>query len=241
MKTIGFPALVTTICSVHLDDDSGKLRAKVSRALAAAIDELCPHMKTPIRSSVFSVSDSLTVQLPSEVTQVTKVGFVCGDRVELLWQNNNVRRRLPSSDCTCSGTESSSCEACTFFNIEHDGLPSQMYGLKPAHVAKAEYRYNETEGRLEFGSGVSAGDTVLVEYKVVGSAADHAVIPAQWANMLGFYVGATVLSSTKPGTSSHLYRMFQNSYEAIKFSSNTYSAAEMISALMGESMYAPKN
>lgn len=238
MKLRSFASVVTHICSVNLDDDAGKMRGKVSRALMSALDEMGAHLETPIKSEYFTVSDSLTINLPSSVSDVTKVGTFCDGAWTLISRNNDVRRGLPEA-CSCEGDES--CPACTFFNVNFDGVFGELYGVKSNALGRAEFRHNKTENRLEFNSYVDAGDQILVEYKTVGSDESLALIPAEWVNMLGSYVAAQLNTQNRPGVAQAHRMNFQASWQALKTAANPYTGKELIAALMGESMPAPKN
>lgn len=241
MKLRSFASVVNHICSVNLDDDSGKLRGKVSQALRACLDEFGAHLPTPIRSNYFTVSDSLTIALPTEVSQVTKVGTMCNGAWTLMSRNESVRR-VTIEACSCSDTAGESCAACTFYNVPMGATAlGELYGVKANGIQRAEFRYNRDENRLEFGSGVSSGDQILVEYKTVGSDEDLALIPGEWVNMIGFYVAFAVNQQHRSGVAANNYAAFQSSWNALKAANNPYTGKELIAALMGESMPAPKN
>ena len=239
MKLRSFASVVSDICSTHLDDDAGKLRGRVARALRNALSEMGAHLSTPIKSGFVTVKDNLTADLPEDLSQVTKVGYSCDGGVALMSRTSDIRRALPEK-CSCEGD--SSCPSCTFYNVQT--LPNQygeVYSLKGNFFGRAEFRHNTTENRLEFNSIVKGGDKVLVEYKTVGSDESLALIPAEWVNMLGSYVAAQLNTQNRPGVAQAHRAAFQASWNALKAAGNPYTSVELISALMGESMSAPKN
>jgi hypothetical protein len=241
MKLRSFSSVVSHICSVNLDDDAGKLRGKVARALRSSLDELGAHLPTTIKSAYFTVSSALTIQLPEDISDVTKVGSVCSGAWTLMSRNDSIRRGLPET-CSCDTAANESCTACTFYNVPiGTSNYGEMYGIKANALFRAEFRHNKSDNRLEFNSGVSEGDQVLVEYKCVGSDETLALIPAEWVNMLGSYVASQVNTQNRPGVAQSHKQNFLASWSALKTANNPYTGRELIAALMGESMPAPKN
>ena len=244
MKFRSFHSVVSDICAIAFDDDSAKYRARVSRALINVMAELNMNMLTPVKSVFVVITSNFTARLPIGASSVTKVGVMCGSNLKLISRNERVYR--PETPiCNCSTTAPSStesCSACTFHNVMSGSVYGEVYGYRPDPWANGEYRYDEFSNTLQFSSGsdIFEGQEVLVEYKCVDAPEALNMIPASLVNMLTFRVSQVLNMTSKPGISQLSGREFNTSYQAAIRAWNQYTPEDLIAALMGENMSAPK-
>ena len=243
MKFRSFHAVVSDICAIAFDDDTGKNRSRVSRSLINVMAEMNMHMLTPVKSAFVTITSNFTASLPSGASSVTKVGVMCGSNLKLISRNENVYRpETPICSCSTSASSGESCSACTFHNVMQGNVYGEAYGYRPDPWANGEYRYDEFSNTLQFSSGsdIFEGQEVLVEYKCVDAPESLNLIPASLVNMLIFRVSQVLNLTSKPGVSQLSGREFERSYQAAIRAWNQYTPEDLISALMGENMSAPK-
>ena len=126
-----FDEVVRLICAYLKDSNASKHYVDVSRFLALILEEFSLNVIPSIKSVALIINDNLTVDLPDDVMEVTKVGVCCGGReIKILGRNTKLcktafKNPAPIECCTCNkeeGTssteeEGSCCSACTFNNF----------------------------------------------------------------------------------------------------------------------------
>lgn len=235
------------MCLLKLGDPEGTKTALAVRALRMAMDGLSLHINANIVTKYFTISDAFTIQMPSETMDVLKVGVLCENgRVRWMGRDNEIRRDIPeSSGCSCTETTPADevCSACACHNVFYEGKygVSEFYGYRVPYFPNGRYRFNEKENRIELGSGydVVAGAQVLVEYREAYGANEYNLIPAPFVPALMYK--ALALIDMRPGVADSYMREFRREYAAYRNGKFVYTADELVAALKGPQMSAPKN
>lgn len=234
------------LCIIHLGDPEGAKTALAVRALRSVLDELSIHINANIVSKYFTISENYTVQMPADTMDVLKVGVMdtCG-RIRWMGTDYGVRRDIPqTSGCSCTDTTSTDevCSACTGHNFFGEGKYGvrEHYGYRVPYFPNGTFRFNEKENRIEFGTGydIAAGAQVLVEYREAYGANEYNLIPAPFA--VAVMHKAAALIDMRPGVAASHMNEFRRAYTAYRNGKFTLTADELVSALKGEFMSAPK-
>lgn len=248
MKLRSFGDVVNDICAVYLNDESGTYRTRVGRTLRIVMAELSLHIDTPVKSKVFVMPESFAISMPKECVDVTKVGVLRNNNFVLMGKDQKVYRRKPEPTCACSTTEDT-CVACTFHNVSLEGVVDggglgEVYANRVDGYANGEYRYDPHQNIVMFSSGsdVSPGAEILIEWKSAVSSESLNLIPEELVNLLGHKVAEKInLAKGRTGQSSMNHQLANKAYSAIVRRWNRFSPEELIAALSGESMSAPKH
>lgn len=245
MKFRTFNSVVQDICAINLNDERGRKAGLVGRTLRNVLSEWSFYLPMAVKAQFFPISSAFTIQLPTDCLVVSKVGVMCGDRLKLFGRNEDVWRQTGEPLCSCdvvsTDAASSSCAACTFHNVQFGNKYGEAYAYRSDPWAGGEYRYDSQTNTLQFSSGddVAEGMQVLVEYKC-DDASTFALIPSTWVNLLGFRVAQILNISVNGGVAQLNEREYQRSYSGLVRAWNHFRPEELISALRGQSMGAPK-
>lgn len=234
------------LCAFHLGDPEGVKTALAVRALRSVLDELSIHINANIVSKYFTISENYTIQMPADTMDVLKVGILdANNRIRIMGRDEGIRRDIqatPGCSCTDETATDEVCPACSFHNFFWEGKYGvrEFYGYKQPQFPNGKYRYNEKENRIEFGSGydIAADAQVLVEYREAYGANEYNLIPAPFA--VALMHKAAALIDMRPGAASSHMHEFRRAYTAYRNGKFTYTADELVSALKGEFMSAPK-
>lgn len=234
------------LCALHLADPEGNKVALAIRALRNVMDELSIHINANIVSKYFTIADNLTIQMPPDCQEVLKVGVLCGSRVRIMGRDNDIRRAIPeASGCSCSETTDTEdvCPACSFHGYFGEGKYGvrEFYGYRQDQFPNGRFRYNSKENRIEFGTGydIETGAQVLVEYRQAYGATDYNLIPAPFVVALTHKAAALI--DARPGVANNHMNEFRRAYTAYRNANFVYTAEDIVGALIGERMSAPKN
>jgi len=235
------------ICAIALGDPEGTKLAVCARTLRNVLDELNVHINANIVTKRFEIADNFTLGMPNDTMDVLKVGALTDNgRLRIMGVDEGIKRDVPTTGCSCSSTESSDtetlCSACCFHNAAWGSSYGELYGYRPPTFPNGMFRYNKRDNRIEFSSGydVSAGAEVVVEYRAALGGEEYNLIPAEIVNALTFRVSEILNMSSRPGVAQANYQAFARSYYAYKSAQNPYTDADLVAALRGESMSAPK-
>lgn len=246
MKFRSADSMVRDICALGFQDDNATQYLRVMRAFRVVLEQLNLHLLPNFKSEWKTVSDALTIEMPSECLSINKVGWLCDGRIALLGRDDSIRRDI-APPCSCGGgvsTVEDSCAACTFHNVVvgYGNLAyGEQYGVRTNLNPRGTFRYNRDKNRIEFGSeNVSAGDSLLVEYKAAGVADIHAQIPSD-AFMCIFHKTLSVMNANvRPGVADYNHQKFRMEWNMWKRTFMEWSVDDWANALRGESMAAPK-
>lgn len=235
------------LCALHLADPEGAKSTLAIRALRSVMDELSLHIHANVVSKYFTIAENLTIQMPADCQDVLKVGVLdSGNRIRIMGRDEQIRRAIPEAPgCSCTETTDTTevCEACCFHNFGWEGKYSvrEFYGYKQPQFPNGQFRYNEKDNRIEFGTGydIASGEEVLVEYRQAYGATDYNLIPAPFA--VALMHKAAALIDARPGVSAYHMNEFRRAYTAYRNGRFVYSAEDIVGALKGQYMSAPKN
>ena len=241
------------LCSFHLGDPQGTKLGLAVRAVRNIMDELSLHIPISIRSAAFEISDSLTIQMPVDCQEVLKVGVLGSDnRIRIMGRDQNIRLDVQPANhtCACGSTEAttaeaaSECDACCFHGFYSDKYGvGELYGYRPDYFPNGRYRYNAKMNRIEFSSGydVAAGSEVVVEYRDAMGANDYNLIPAPAVVAITHKAAAMLMTTSKSGAAQLHMNEFRRAWSAYKAGMFPYNELDILAALKGEGMSAPKN
>lgn len=235
------------LCAFHLGDPEGAKAALAVRALRTVLDELSIHINANIVSKYFTISDNYTIQMPQDTMDVLKVGVVdSNNRIRIMGRDEGIRRdiqAIPGCSCTSETATDEVCPACSFHNFFWEGKYGvrEFYGYRQPQFQNGTYRYNEKENRIEFGSGydIDADAQVLVEYREAYGANEYNLIPAPFA--VAIMHKAAALIDMRPGAAAAHMNEFRRAYTAYRNGKLVLTAEEIVAALKGQYMSAPKN
>jgi hypothetical protein len=221
--------------------------AGVVRVMSSVLDELNLHDGIEYyRSEVMEIDDNLTISLPKDCINVMKVGVVGQDaKVRVMGNDDRIRRKglADTNKCTCDDTTDDICTACTFCNVWWgNSYFGELYGAKSVEFANGSYRYDRPRNALEFGSGydISAGAKILVEYKSALDGEGYNMIPSENAMAVAFRTIMALSASVAPGRAQYAEHQFKVSWAMLKRRKINNNPLDLIAAVKGQSMAAPK-
>ena len=138
-----FDSVISLICTFLKKPNSSQVKIDVAGFLALVLEEFDMNMFPNIKSVLLPIEDNLTVDLPDDAIEVTKVGVLCANRqLRILGHSSKLSSAAfpnkPAIECcTCAVDESADengckdgssetsdacCSACTFNNFSPLGL-----------------------------------------------------------------------------------------------------------------------
>lgn len=251
MKFLTFDSVARQLCA-QMGDPTGKKLLIVSRTLKSVLDQLDLHVFPHVKSGRFTVQSNLTIDLPSDVAKVLKVGTLLSDgTLRILGLEENLIAPIEESACECAAVDNSAdtstvttCPACTFHGCWFpNGQFGELYGYRTPQFINGKWRpdYGNNRVILSSGTDVEAGSTLIMEYKPDTDADNRMIqIPKDAYTMLMYRVFQLIDSYGNPGKAQTYARMFKIEYDTFKQSNSHLSVEDIISAFRGESMSAIK-
>lgn len=249
MKFKSLQDIAGDICVVYLNDAAMHKQSAVVRAISIVMNELGLHIETPVRSRFFKIPASFTIAMPNDCLAVTKVGKICDGNFVIMARDEKVYRATAEPLCGCG--ESDTCSLCTFHNVIFPVNMGPMslalgeaYGYKGDQYPNGEYKYDKSNNLVMFSSGdhVYEGSEVLIEYHTATNSQALNLIPAELTHMIASRVSQIIEHGRgNRGKAADHNSEFRNSYSALIRRWNRFTPEELVAALMGESMSAPKN
>lgn len=242
-------SLANDLCVLHLGDAAGNKMGVALRALRATMDELNMSVAPNIVSQLFEIGSDYTIQMPASCMQITKVGVLCdnGGKVRFMGRVDDIRRGIEPVCCLCEDATATSsavtCNACAVYGVPFSiSSKGELYGYRPPEFPNGTFRYNRAENRIEFGSGydVFDGSSVLVEYLSSLGGNEYDMIPSELGNAFMFHAAHTINMSARPGVANNYMNEFKRSFNTYKSIQVNYDADDLVAALRGQSMSAPK-
>ncbi|MCH9665380.1 MAG: hypothetical protein K0U41_05975 [Gammaproteobacteria bacterium] len=250
---ISFDEMVRYICSYLGDDEASKLYTKVARFLGGTLDDFNVYRLLPnIKSVLLTIEDNLTVSLPEDFMEISKVG-VCYDReLRILGRNKSLCTSAFPVDpviecCTCEKEneedmtqEDACCPACTFNNFGGFGrgrilgdhflydYGGYLYGYVPQdQFVGGTYDVDLANNRLILGQGcdVSVGGELVVEYQAGLQGNGYRLIPRKARSALMYKVAHLI--EKRPDD----LRSFKREYYEFKRSFDNYSLEDWLAAV----------
>lgn len=207
-KYMSIDDMVRTIARSGGDESVSKY-VQIAENVRIAINQLNLHLIPRCRSYILAIGSNLTIELPSEVIKVVKVGVVLPDgKVRVFGRDDSlVNKDLARNDtqantihCTCNTSKKEevqtveaasvtaiseaygqyTCPACTFHNVCIDGS-TNFYGYRAPQFRNGEYAYDYQYNRIVFGSGydIKEGVECVIECVVTTEDNDYQIIPAE--------------------------------------------------------------
>jgi hypothetical protein len=200
LETIGD---VTTRVMTLLGSNDFK---KVATAIKTVVVDLrlYSNVVIGIKSKALTVGSNLTVELPTDVSKMVKVGIVKGRRMEILNKKRIIKNKAQYDEIQTESARCANC-SCTFSqtsatNTEGGRLPdvflSEMLPAEPvvdycSYLTFHNYNSNsycyanprvhygawEEQGRRLLFSGVTVGTDVVIEYETLIGAEDLQLVP----------------------------------------------------------------
>ena len=217
---VTFDEQVLLICSLLGDDQGTKLYTKCARFLGLTLDDFNIKIIPNVKSIGVTIKDNMTIDLPEDFQDISKVGIVCEDNKLMIMGRD---RRLCASTfkepeviecCTCPKEEDETmtddqpcCDACSFRNFGNFGFSGgsaflgdylygftgYLYGYVPQNRFKAgTYDIDYQGNRLILGPGrVSCpGVEVVLEYIANLHGDDYRLIPKKAKNIYNVQSGS---------------------------------------------------
>lgn len=222
---------------------------RILRAVIRVLENLNWYNIPEFKSDDFLVKENLTIDLPSDVALVTKVGklIVGGQgRIRLLGRVARLYSKVVETPltCTCNVEEEESevvlttentCPACTFYNYAAGGSKGELYGYRVREHPNGTYWVNEADNRIELSSGydVTPGEYLTVEYKPVFSEDKYKLIPREYFMVIFFGVSEFLNFGLDNSTSSQGYQRYKIEYNRLKRSKMPFSLMDIVRALCG--------
>ena len=257
---VTFDEQVRLICSYLGDDEASKLYTKVSRFLGLALEDLSLKVLPNIKSAALTINDNLTIDLPDDFLEVSKVGVCCGNReIRLLGRNHDLcKAAFPKPPaiqcCTCDKEETDSttaqacCPACTFHNFSSvggvgyrdsflTGYGGYLYGYQPKQqFIGGTYDIDLHNNRLLLGDGcnVSPGSMLVVEYSAALSGKGFVLIPRKARTTL-MYKTAHLIRDKQTDL-----RSFKREFLELKRSYDKYTLQDWMAAIRRGYKLSPK-
>lgn len=244
-------SIASDLCALHLGDPAGQKMGLAVRALRNSLDELNMSVLPNVVSGMMEIADDFTIMMPGDCIQVTKVGVILEDNgiVRFMGRMDNVRRAVESNCCVCDETPTEETVTAnislgnTIHNVFYTSTrKGELYGYRLPQFPNGMFRYNRGENRIEFSSGydIVVGNKVLVEYLSSLSGEGYNMIPSELANAIMYHSAMSLNLSSRPGIAKNYMNEFLRSFGEYKTIALSYDIPDLVAALRGESMSAPK-
>jgi len=219
---------------------------RILRAVIRVLENLNWYNIPEFKSDEFVIKENLTLELPSDVALVTKVGKLIPNsqgRIRLL---GRVARLYPTvknipMTCTCNESEDTvltvenTCPACTFYNYGRWNDRGEAYGYRIKDHPNGRYWVNEAENRVELSSGydVNPGEKLVVEYKPIFSDDKYKLIPREYFMVIFYGVSEFLNFGIDNNTAQLGYQRYKVEYNRLKRSQMPFSLHDIVRALAG--------
>lgn len=240
-------ALVRDFCVIQLGDLKQEQYVRVARAMRIVLEELHLHAMPHVQSKQFQISDSLTVAAPPDMVKPLQIGTLdMAGQYQPFGQTTRIRRQAandmdnpvdcdnPDHDGTLSSTVPSPADGIVFFNFTgRSGYIGELYGLRKRAFQNGQWRWNQSDGVIEFGTGsyIWSGQTVILEYKSDMGEAVHYMVPKVWQNAISFRTLDLLTSGANPRAAQQHFNRFKTEYYTIKRTMQNVSPAEFHAAI----------
>lgn len=237
-------SLTRDICAIGFNDPEARDYLMVSRAVHRAVEQLNFIVSPPIKTVELTIEDNLTVNLPGDCVEPTKVGTIVDGIIRIMGRNDHlynieVIRDEPDYGCDCQETTEATtttttrCDACTFHNYAN----GEAYGYRPRMFPNGQYRYDATYNRLIMGSGfdIETGGNIIVEYISMTTADDLCLIDKRLFPCIRQRVISWLKQNANPQESRIADMHFKQEYRlAKKLMTDHYSLQDWAAAFRGE-------
>jgi hypothetical protein len=252
---VTFDEQVRLICSYLGDDEAVKLYTKVARFLGLTLEDFNLKIIPNITSTLLPINENLTVDLPSDFQEISKVGVCCeGNRtIMLLGRNHDLCKSAFKDEpaiqcCTCdksddddtSQDEDTCCPSCTFnnFRLHNSTYGSHylfnyggyLYGYQPTNqFTTGTYDIDYQNNRLILGDGCSVkiGEDLVVEYTPVLTGDGLRLIPRKARTAIMYKVAHLIRNHPSD------LQSFKREYYELKRTYDSYTLKDWLAAIRG--------